>query len=98
MTDDRFAPDHDSAGGGFADRGGERLADITAPKQAKAACFGDPGLAHASDRYLPTDLPIAAASVWPISAGLCTQRIPAAAMTSYFSLAVPVPPLMMAPA
>ena len=33
-----------------------------------------------------------------MSAGLCTQWIPAAAMASYFSFAVPVPPLMIAPA
>src|ERR1700687_1142724 len=40
----------------------------------------------------------AAAAVDPKSAGVSTQRIPAAAMAAYLSLAVPCPPLMMAPA
>src|SRR6266478_6987670 len=38
------------------------------------------------------------ATVEPRSAGVSTQRIPAAAMAAYLSLAVPWPPLMMAPA
>ena len=36
--------------------------------------------------------------VCPISAGLCTVRIPAARIALYFSAAVPCPPLMIAPA
>src|SRR5580700_4759363 len=44
------------------------------------------------------DLPSAAAIVWPISAGLCTVRIPAARIALYFSAAVPWPPLIIAPA
>src|SRR5580693_6956309 len=44
------------------------------------------------------DLLKAAAIVCPISAGLCTVRIPAARIALYFSAAVPCPPLMIAPA
>src|ERR1700730_13415765 len=44
------------------------------------------------------DLPKTLATVWPISAGLCTVWMPAARMAAYFSAAVPWPPLMIAPA
>src|SRR5258707_5958099 len=40
----------------------------------------------------------AAATVDPKSAGVSTQRIPAAPIAAYLSLAVPWPPLMIAPA
>src|SRR5260370_35319475 len=40
----------------------------------------------------------AAARVEPRSAGVSTVRMPAAAIAAYLSLAVPWPPLMMAPA
>src|SRR5207249_11008318 len=40
----------------------------------------------------------AAARVEPRSAGVSTVRIPAAAIAAYLSLAVPWPPLMIAPA
>src|SRR5437667_59730 len=48
--------------------------------------------------YMAADLPRAAATVDPISAGVSTVRMPAARRAAYLSFAVPCPPLMIAPA
>src|SRR5688500_10364476 len=42
--------------------------------------------------------PNALCTAWPISAGFLTTRTPAASRAFIFSLAVPLPPEMMAPA
>src|SRR5271156_3384225 len=60
--------------------------------------FAAPAFFFAAGFALDFDLPRTAAIVWPISAGLCTVRIPAARFGLYFSAAVPPPPLVMAPA